>query len=88
MPILPVFAGARDIRLLNSLVACAKQQNDLGAGYCVVDSVARSNVDSQLPNAVTARLVVSEVPQLNAIDAPVDGDPRLGVTELAMPLQK
>src|ERR1035441_10385719 len=88
LPILPVFACAVDIRVLPPLVACAKQQDYLASCDCVVDSVSRPDIDPQFPHAIAAKLMVSEVPQFESIDAPVEGDPCLGVTELAAPLEK
>jgi hypothetical protein len=83
-----VFACAGDIRILRLLVAAAEQQDYLTSGDCVVDSVSRPDIDPQFPYAIAAELVVSEIPQFDSIDAPVDGNLCLCVTELAAPLKK
>jgi hypothetical protein len=84
---LPVFAGAGYIALLRSFVATAEQQDDLFACQCVIHPVARANIDAEFPNSIATVFVIPEVPQLDSIDAPVDGDPGLQVAELSVPLQ-
>jgi hypothetical protein len=87
LPVLPVLAGACNVCALRSLIAAAQQQDHLASGDCVVDPVARPNIDPKFPYPVTARFVVPKVSQFNPIDAPVDGYPCLDVAQLAVPLQ-
>jgi hypothetical protein len=51
-----------------------KQKYDRLFVPCVIHSVARAEVDSQLPHTVLTELVVAEVSVSDAINSPLDND--------------
>jgi hypothetical protein len=81
------FASPASIRILRPFVASAEQQDHLASGNSVVHPVSWPDVDTQLPNSVTAKLVVPKVAGFYPVDAPVDGYSGFRVAELAVPLQ-
>ncbi len=58
------------------------------ADHRVVNAVTRSEIDSQLPYAVPAELMIAKVAQLQPIDAPVNGDSCFCITQTALPFEK
>jgi hypothetical protein len=88
LPVLPVFAGAVDLGFLRPLVATAQQQNDLRSSYGVVNAVARTQIDGQLPYAIPAETMVAKIAEFQPIHAPVDGDSGFCVSKPPMLLQE
>jgi hypothetical protein len=52
----------------------------------MVHAVPRTHVDAQLPYSVPAKPVIAEITQLRTVDAPIDSNPSLGVTQATLPL--
>ena len=76
-----------NIRILPSLIASNQEQDNLLSGDCVINPVARSYIDAQLPNTISTELVVAKVTQFHPIDAPVDGNSGLGIAQIALPFK-
>jgi hypothetical protein len=80
---MPAVACAANVRFLGSLVAAAKEQDDSCASDCIVDPIARSNIDPKFPNAIPAEFVIPEVTKFDAIDRDASFDiPQLRMSVL------
>ncbi len=88
MPIQPVFASAIYIRILASLLSRTEQQDYLRSGNRIINSVSGTNVDTQLPNSIAAKLMIAKVVQLHAVDSSVNRDLRPCVTKPATPFNE
>jgi len=82
-----MLAGAVDVRILRSLVATAKQQDDLSACHGVINPIARPHIDAKLPHAVATELMVAKIALFHPIDPPVYRNSSHGVTLLSQPLK-
>lgn len=81
---MPAVACAANVRFLGSLVAAAKEQDDSCASDCIVDPIARSNIDPKFPNAIPAEFVIPEVTKFDAIDPAIDRDASFDIPQLRM----
>jgi hypothetical protein len=79
LPVLPVVRSTNNVCGLRPFVSAAQEQNNFGASDAVVHAIACTNVDSQLPNAISNRLVVAEVTEFDTIDAAINGSLSLDV---------
>jgi hypothetical protein len=88
LPVLSVCAGSVDVRVLYTLVASTKQQDDLRSSDSVIDSESRSNIDSQFPHPIATKPVIAEVAQFNAVDSAINGVLCFCVTKFATPFHE
>lgn len=81
-------ACAADVRALRALVPAGQQQHDPRAGLRIVDAIARSRIDPQFPDAVTAESVVAKIALLDAVDPSHDLHLGNRVPHQPQPIQK
>jgi hypothetical protein len=67
------------VSLLRRLGAATQQQNHGISTPRIINAVARPYVEAKLSYASSAWLAVAEMPQLQAVNPPVNGNPRLAV---------
>jgi hypothetical protein len=77
-----------DITTLATFVPGTQQEDHRLATLGVIDSVARSVVNAQLPNTVTTKFVITEVSQLDSIDTAQDLDLGFCISQLFEPILK
>lgn len=83
---MPKLAGKHNICILRPFVATAQQQHHLLAFDGVVHPIASTDIYTQLPHAVTTKLVIAKIALLYAVASSHNGNFGRSVFEFAQPL--
>ena len=67
MPVLPITHSPFNVGVLRTFATATKQQHDTLPRLSVVHAITWSNIDTQLPNAMTAEFVIAEVAVFDSI---------------------
>jgi len=86
--VLPANNSPGNIRILGSLVAPTEQQYNRLPCLRVVNSVAYTNIDPQLPHTISTKAMIGKVPQSKTIDTALNGNTRSHVTQTIKPVLK
>jgi hypothetical protein len=86
--VLPTGNGPGNIGILSPLIAAAQQQYNRFTCLRVIDSVARADINPQLPDAIPTKPVIAKVPKDYAIDTALNRNTCSHVTQTVEPILK